>query len=683
MSTFSPEQSGTTTKSEPSRAARETSLLDHLSDLARRSEHRLEFFHRFSMELVDRFAATTVILHSPDWSRPITCSRDPKAIAHVDSEILSQLLQEASPSPTSCDLPLHPAAATESPRALRAELTPPPQRITGLIIYPARLRPTAIKQVDDMKQLRRYAEALQGALPHLPTRLPGGATRIDPPHKGDREPLHQPRALSTFHHSLDPSETSYRIVNESRRMFGCDRVTVLVPKGSRFRVASVSGVSVIDRRSNTIRYLEQFVNTAAVLDRRLEIPEGEMLPPQVQEAFDRYQDESAVASAIVIPIHCPNTKESEEDQPASRRSRQVKPVGMLVLESFSGEPLVAPENVVRLVAEEAGIALRNSLEHRAVFGLRFWKALGKVIQLVRHPILMLGIVCVAAILATGLATPIEHHVIATGSVEPATKRDLFAAVDGTVLQILVADGQQVKQGDVLIQLENTELENQAESLAGQIATTAGRLASIQAVRLSGSEQGVQESRLVLEERQLQSELANLRSQQEVVKLQLADLTINSPLDGTVVAWQIERRLQGRPVNRGNLLCSVADSTGPWKLRLTVPEKDAGAMIEAAKQSPSLDVRFAVATLPEKSFRASLDQYSYAARMNEAGIRVIDLVATVQDDPSGETAETLRQASLRVGADVTAKIACGERSAIRSWFSDVFDFVNRQLVFYVH
>ncbi len=237
--------------------------------------------------------------------------------------------------------------------------------------------------------------------------------------------------------------------------------------------------------------------------------------------------------------------------------------------------------------------------------------------------------------------------MATGTAEPVQRRDLFAAVDGSVQQLHVHDGQQVAQGALMIQLENPELQNRAESLAGQIQTTAGRLASIQAVRLSSRDEAAQSSRLVLEARQLETELENLRAQQQVLKGQLDDLSVISPIAGTVVAWQMERRLMGRPVNRGNLLCTVTNPEGPWKLRLTVPEQNAGPIVDESKRNQPLSVHFAVATMPEKTFQATLDGLSYAARMDEFGNRVIDLSATVVSDPTGLLNANLNESSLRV------------------------------------
>jgi multidrug efflux pump subunit AcrA (membrane-fusion protein) len=209
------------------------------------------------------------------------------------------------------------------------------------------------------------------------------------------------------------------------------------------------------------------------------------------------------------------------------------------------------------------------------------------------------------------------------------------------------------------------------------------LASIRAVRLSERLDANQSGRMALEERQLTSELLNLQSQQEIIQKQQQELTITSPIDGTVVGWQLDRRLHDRPVTRGSLLISVADHNGPWSLRLAVPDSNAGAILSAAQQNPELSVHFAVATQPEASFVARLTSIGTASRVNETGEHVIDAEATVLEGPdtAADDLDSFVPGDTKIGADVTAKIHCGPRSVLKSWFGDVFDFVHRNILFY--
>ena len=349
--------------------------------------------------------------------------------------------------------------------------------------------------------------------------------------------------------------------------------------------------------------------------------------------MDEYLDESGVMSSILLPLHAPN-QNSEDVEGID--AIEIDPfngtgdvIGVLVLEYFSGQvPSTIGPNM-SLVAGEASLALRNSLEHKQVFGLTIWKSVGRMLSSSRMPLIAAGLLVAVGLFAASMIYEIEHYVVAKGSVEPTDRREIFATVDGIVKELRVYDGQIVKAGEVLLELENAELENRAESLSGEILTATQRLTSIQAVRLSSALDASQSSRMALEERQLKGDLVNLRAQQEIVKAQQEKLVVVSPIDGTVMGWQLERRLVDRPVTRGNLLVSVADHQGPWSLRMTVPDENAGPILEASRQTPELGITFAVATQPEASFQASMNSLGTAARLNDLGEHVLDVTAAVK------------------------------------------------------
>ena len=69
----------------------------------------------------------------------------------------------------------------------------------------------------------------------------------------------------------------------------------------------------------------------------------------------------------------------------------------------------------------------------------------------------------------------------------------------------------------------------------------------------------------------------------LVRKQQQALTIGSPLKGTIITWDAERELLGRPVKRGDTLITVADTSGPWQLLLDVPEANAGHMLSASQR----------------------------------------------------------------------------------------------------
>ena len=685
MSTSNPPES--THVDQPEGSA--TSVIhDRVVDIANQSQDRTDFLKLLAADVRASFDVAIVAIQASHWANPLMLVTDDLLCEQIQRDSVRDLLLSSTRMPIACDIPVQNSPDKDNARGLRVELTSTPERAAVLLLYANNDRPSPTAQISDLRLLNMYAEATRAVTPHLPLdrgELVPAETRLA--QSQETEAIRSRSVLRLFHLDLDLNSTCYRIANESRHLLGCDRITVLVPKRGRCRVQSVSGVSVVDSRSNSIRSIERLAQASMVISRPLLVPSEEPLPQQIQEPMDEYLDESGVMSSILLPLHAPN-QNSEDVEGID--AIEIDPfngtgdvIGVLVLEYFSGQvPSTIGPNM-SLVAGEASLALRNSLEHKQVFGLTIWKSVGRMLSSSRMPLIAAGLLVAVGLFAASMIYEIEHYVVAKGSVEPTDRREIFATVDGIVKELRVYDGQIVKAGEVLLELENAELENRAESLSGEILTATQRLTSIQAVRLSSALDASQSSRMALEERQLKGDLVNLRAQQEIVKAQQEKLVVVSPIDGTVMGWQLERRLVDRPVTRGNLLVSVADHQGPWSLRMTVPDENAGPILEASRQTPELGITFAVATQPEASFQASMNSLGTAARLNDLGEHVLDVTAAVKlhNEFDSENVDPFVPSQMRVGADVTAKVACGNRSVLRSWFGDVFDFVHRNILFY--
>lgn len=687
-----------------------------IGQLVDQAADRSEFLKLLASELVANFQTGIVAINTSDWANPMMLVVDDRLSQQIERSAIIDLLETASRSPIACSIA---RLGDESPtRGLRVELTSSPNRAALLLVYPHDEMPAGIEQIQDLKRLGDYANGTRKLIDTLPTVVSTGnapnntdalnsdmsgasasaasslmTSGVSQSNVAGQLTLSDQRSLRSFHSDLDLSATGYRIASESRRMLQCDRVTVLIPRKGRFKVVAVSGVAVVDRRSNSVRAIEKLTQAAVVLSRPLVVPSADPLPPQIQLPLDHYLDESDVMSSVILPLHGKPRKGDQDND--SEQPIDVDPfgsegdiVGVIVLEYFSGKSPNGIGAAMTTVASEATLALANSTEHRNVFGLSLWKAVGTGLSKTKAPIAgALGLIAAGLITAAAIIQ-VDHHVIATGKIEPTSRREVFASADGVVKQLHVIDGQSVNKGDPLLTLENADLESQAESLAGEIQTATGRLAAMSAVRLS--EGGIDQSstrssssRLAMEERQLKSELTNLRQQQTIIRSQMKTLSVNAPISGKVVGWQMERRLLDRPVGRGNVLISIVDDSGPWSLKLNIPDDDAGPVIRSRKTSDVTEIEFAVATLPSSTFRAELQSISTAARMDGRGGHVIDAQAnvTIDSDSTESDFDTFDPSMMRSGADITAKIKCGQRSILRSWFGDVFDFVHRNVLFY--
>ncbi len=187
------------------------------------------------------------------------------------------------------------------------------------------------------------------------------------------------------HEQLDVRETAYVIVNEGRRMIGCDRVSVGLMKGRICKVEAVSGQDTIENRSNIVNYLGKLATRVVATGESLWFDgSNEDLPPQVEEALDRYVDESHTKRLAILPLRRPKRtadageRETVTGEADSESNEANEIIGVLIVEQIESD---LPEEVLRsrtdLVYEHSARALTNAVDHERIFLMPLWKTVGK------------------------------------------------------------------------------------------------------------------------------------------------------------------------------------------------------------------------------------------------------------------------------------------------------------------
>ena len=138
-----------------------------------------------------------------------------------------------------------------------------------------------------------------------------------------------------IHGSLDLKETSYAVVNDGKRLVGCDRLSVALKISGRTMVEAVSGQEVVEQRSNLVRELTRLCKVV--------IRSGEDLvytgntdgfAPDIRDALEMYVDESGSKVVIVTLLHKPEAAEPDAD---GKENREKVPFGCLVAEQIGDE----------------------------------------------------------------------------------------------------------------------------------------------------------------------------------------------------------------------------------------------------------------------------------------------------------------------------------------------------------
>lgn len=662
-----------------------------------------ELIERLSDDVSEAFASELFAATHRDWPEPRLLARNGQIIDRFAPSTLRTLLETATQSPSAVTLPT--SDGKSETRALQIQLldggdlkdegsgAPPARRSSSmLVVYPEHTSPSPVEQIRDLKSLGELAKYCRQALVELERSSKKQESERSVTFTQPHPVSHQ--ALRYLHQDLDLQATAFRAANELRRIAGVDRAAVLLNRRGRFSIQAISGVAVIDRRANAVRAAEQLVRAAVVLGRTVEFPSAEPLPPQISEPLDAYLDVSGVTSMVVVPLfesHKNSPHRDPDSQTAEGSAASAfledfvgdrEPHAIVLLEQFSGEFDRKQSAQTFEACADVSVALANARQHDRIFGLRTLQLLGDWFGGRRLPYTLLACLVMAVLFVLSMLIKIDHKVIASGVAEPVERRSVFARVDGVVQEILVEDGYDVQKGDPLIRLENADLETSAEDLTGKIQTSTRRLTSIESLLLDPGTDAKQAGRLAIEKRQLESEIKSLRSQLELVQAERKHLIVRAPISGTIEGWQLKRKLGDRPVSRGNELLVVSDTDGEWRLKLEIPDQDAAEVLRYYRDDQSLPVRFAAASHPDVTYSANLQWIASTARRRSDGMNVIDAIASIRLEPGSKRFEAFAISETRTGVEATAKIVCGKRSVLSSWFGDVADFVNRNVLFYV-
>jgi multidrug efflux pump subunit AcrA (membrane-fusion protein) len=484
--------------------------------------------------------------------------------------------------------------------------------------------------------------------------------------------------VRAIHARGELQHAAYAIVNEARRLIRCDRVTVLRRRGRRYRVLAISGQDTFDARSPAIKSLIALTNSVAAAGRPLSSDAPcELLPPQLERALSEYVDESHVKHVAVVPLISPPVESAKSDAP--RKPESKRPLGALVFERHTaGDAEPGQEERVRFVVEHATSALASALEQEQVFLLPLWRAVGRaktqLSETSARGKALAVIAAIAALIGSLCFIRTDFALHASATFQPVERRNVFAPLDGTVSTLLVRHGERVAAGQPLILLRNTDLEGQITEARGERTAAAEQLFAVERTLLGDKEQLTPEERVRLsgQRAELTRRLEAMDEKLRLLEYKRERLRISSPLAGEVITWQIERLLRDRPVQQGQVLLTVADTTHAWELEVYLPEHYVGHMVRAQRESSEpLRVKFRPTSDPSHDFVGTIREIDATAEVR--GDRGNTVLVTVLIDAS-------EIPQLKPGVEATAKVICGRQSLGYVWLHDLADFLQAKVLF---
>jgi hypothetical protein len=489
------------------------------------------------------------------------------------------------------------------------------------------------------------------------------------------------------HASLDPLEAAHTIANEARRLIECDRVSVALRRGNRCTIEAISGQDVFDKRSNTVRLLGRLASAVVATGEPVWYAgDTRDLAPQVEDAVQEYVDEAHSKMIAVLPLGRPRP---DEDAAKEDREDAEAPIGALIVEQIE-DNRVAPAMAQRVdvVCRHSSLAMANAMEHQNLFLMPLWRAIGRskvIVQARTLPKTIAVVVGLIAVLLCLFLVPAEFDLHSQGTLVPIHRKEVYVNADGQVYEFgtdaegkPIDHGSPVKKGQVLLRLRNTELSARFEEIKGELATEEKHNDGLRhEVSRGNPARGEDPLRLVNQLAESDAKLKGLAIQLAEIQQLMNDLEVRSPIDGQVVTFDLQKKLRGRSVQRGNFLLTVADLDGEgsgWQVELRMPDSRMGHIARARNAlRPDLPVSYILATAPGSKHKGSVREVElHANPEKEEGNVVIIRVDIDKDD--------IAKADRQAGAAVSGKVYCGRRSLGYVWFHDLFEFIQAKLLF---
>ncbi len=501
---------------------------------------------------------------------------------------------------------------------------------------------------------------------------------------GDRQALWQQSDsfARAAHESLDLKETAHIVANEGRRLIGCDRVSVAIKKGNKCRVMAISGQDTIENRSNIVSALNMLATRVVAAGEPLWHDGTTVdLPPQIEDALEDYVDQSYGRNIAVLPLREPQRKINDETGAAGAIDRdnahRGEVIGALIVEQIESDiPTDVFHARVDLVYEHGTRAIANSMSHTNLFMMPLWRTLGRMTWVLQARTLPKTIGVLALLAAATLAlifVPLNFDLESEGHLKPEVRQEVFAAIDGEVIDVLVDHRSNVVAGQEMILLRNRDLEIQQTELEGQILTTLAEISRVSGQVRDTSLEPSEREAIKGEGRELTTKLEALRAKKALLDEREKQLVVRAPYDGVVVSWDVEKTLRSRPIMTGQVLLEIADLNQPMTLELKLPEKRQGHLDEYIKKTGAkqLEVEYILATDVDQTCKAILDvdKISLRAEADEEHGGVIKITAIPDPD-------RLRELNPPPGAKVTADIRCGKRSSGFVLFHEIYEWAYK-------
>jgi hypothetical protein len=419
-------------------------------------------------------------------------------------------------------------------------------------------------------------------------------------------------------------ELAFAITNSLKNKFDCDQVTLAKVNGGRVGILSISGLDDVYAKSPGVKRIRQAMEEC--------LDYGDVICCQVEDDWS----ETSVATN-----HCLHRQWHAEagSVPVTSVPLMVGDQCVAVLSMSRPKQLPFSEDELTEIRETVSpFAPAMMLVTKAERGL-FRHAADSVkrgLSWLLAPGTYQRKAIAAAILASiayfCIATT-DYQITTPSQIAPAEIRNFVAPFEGTIGACHVEVGDDVNQGDLLYEMDTTDLQLQRDKLESDLQVLRLRvnqeltLGNVKSAAISGAEMRV-----------IQAQLA-------IVRHHLAAAQVRAPCRGTIVSGELSQRI-GEVVPMGAPLMEFVPE-GDWSIELLVPEN------MVSELEVGLEGQFACNAQPGEIVHCKIVRIRPSSEPRD-GKNVFIVEAVVEDNPVW----------MRAGMEGTAQIDAGQR---RVWW----------------
>ncbi|WP_298234292.1 efflux RND transporter periplasmic adaptor subunit [uncultured Azohydromonas sp.] len=257
---------------------------------------------------------------------------------------------------------------------------------------------------------------------------------------------------------------------------------------------------------------------------------------------------------------------------------------------------------------------------------------------------------------------LQLSVSANGTLQPTRTVNIGSELSGTVARVLVDVNDQVKKGQVLVELDRTRLQGQLERSRATLASSRAKVSQVEATlkeaqaqltryeevaRLSGgkvpSAAELDTARATVSRAQAdlnaaRAAVTDAQAQVLIDETNLSKTAIRAPIDGVILTRSVDPGNAVAASLQAVTLFTLAEDLSHMRLQVNVDEADVGAL------RVGQEADFSVSAWPQRRYPATVTRVAYGSTTTDNVVTYPTLLDVANED-----------LSLRPGMTATATI----------------------------